>query len=163
MWMIKTHRGRRIRSTRYRAPLVWLCLAMAGCAAPPPPDAGAEIRALLEGQVAGWNAGDIAGFMAPYWHSDSLRFASGGSVTYGWQATFDRYSRRYPNRTAMGQLAFTDLDVTILSADAALVFGKWQLQRETDAPWGRFTLLLRKKGEEWVIVHDHTSPGEDAP
>lgn len=166
MLLIKKHIVKGTLPNIFRRHIWWIWLAVAGCAAPPAADAtaaAAEIQTLLTRQVAGWNAGDIAGFMAPYWHSDSLRFASGGRVTYGWQATYERYSRRYQSRAEMGQLIFSDVDITLISPEAALVFGKWRLQREADTPRGLFTLLLRKSGGEWVIVHDHTSSGTGAP
>ena len=117
------------------------------------------ILQVLADQVKGWNNGNIQTFMAGYYSSDSLRFASGGEVTYGWQVVYDRYRKRYTDKEIMGTLSFENVDITVLSADAALVFGRWQLQREADAPWGWFTLLFRKTSAGWKIVHDHTSSG----
>ena len=114
---------------------------------------------VLEGE-AWWNEGSIEGYMETYWESPDLRFASGGKVTFGWQKTMDGYMKRYPDRAAMGRLVFSDLDITILSHESALVFGAWKLEREHDQPHGLFTLLLRKFDEGWRIVHDHTSSAE---
>lgn len=116
-----------------------------------------EIQAVMAAQVAGWNEGDIARFMEGYARSDSIRFASGGTVTYGWQTVYERYRRRYATREAMGRLIFSDLDVQVLCPDAAIVFGRWELQRAEDRPGGLFTLLFRKTPAGWRIVHDHTS------
>lgn len=91
-----------------------------------------------------------------------MRFASGGEVTRGWQETLDRYKQRYPDRTSMGTLVFSDLDTTVLTPDAALVFGRWRLRRAKSQPHGLFTLLLRKTGAGWRIVADHTSAAEPA-
>ena len=115
------------------------------------------ITQTLKAQSAAWSAGDIDRFMQDYWQSDKLRFASGGTVQRGWQTTLDRYKARYPDRAAMGELSFTDLEIEILSPSHALVFGRWTLSREADAPTGLFTLHMRKEGERWVIVSDHTS------
>ena len=41
----------------------------------------------------------------------------------------DRYKEDYDTREKMGMLTFSDLEITILSKDAALVFGRWHLQR----------------------------------
>ncbi len=57
----------------------------------------------------------------------------------------------------MGTLTFSDLDVTVLSPDAAMVLGRWHLQRAKDEPHGRFTLIFRRMKQGWRIVHDHTS------
>ena len=125
-------------------------------AADPLPGRG-EILAILQTQADAWNRGDIDAFMQTYAPIDDLRFASGGSVTYGWKPTLERYKQRYPNRAAMGTLAFSELTVTELSPDAALVFGRWQLTRATDAPHGLFTLLVRRTPAGWKIFADHTS------
>ncbi|MCA9731740.1 MAG: DUF4440 domain-containing protein [Deferribacteres bacterium] len=116
-----------------------------------------EIMTLLQNQVNAWNQGDIDGFMAGYWRSDSLRFASGGDVTFGWETTLQRYKKAYPDKATMGILSFEIHDITFFSPDAALAFGKWQLQRSQDQPSGLFTLILRKMETGWFIVHDHTS------
>lgn len=122
------------------------------------------IRALLDAQVQAWNTGNIEEFMQGYWQSDSLRFASGGSVRRGWKATLERYKKSYPGKAAMGKLTFSNLETSILSGDAALVFGAWELTREQDKtekdrPHGLFTLTFRKTPQGWKIIHDHTSSG----
>lgn len=119
----------------------------------------AEIRAVLDEQVQAWNAGDIRGFMAGYWHSDSLRFASGGTVRRGWQAALDGYLRGYPTREAMGTLAFSGLEFTAVTPTSATVFGRWRLTYAGDAPsaGGLFTLGFRRIGGDWRVATDHTS------
>ena len=124
-----------------------------------PENAKTAVRAVLAAQVAAWNSGDLSGFMAGYAPSDTLRFASGGNERLGWQTTLDAYRRGYPNRTAMGTLAFDVRDVQLLSPDWALVFGAWRLERKDDRPHGLFTLLFRRTEAGWLIVHDHTSSG----
>lgn len=150
------------------------CIALVvGCGSPPPapsapPAAPAfdsvsvdrAVRALLDEQVAAWNRGDVEAFMAGYWKSDELRFASGGDVTHGWDATLARYHTRYPDRAAMGTLSFEEIDVRALGPDHALAFGRYVLERESDRPTGLFTLLLERRAEGWRIVHDHTSAAE---
>jgi len=116
------------------------------------------IRDVLATQQAAWNRGDIDAFMDGYWRSDELTFVSGGDVTKGWQPTLDRYKAKYTDRAIMGRLAFSDLNVRDLARDAALVFGRWHLERK-EPIGGRFTLLFRIKHGRWVIVYDHTSVG----
>ena len=116
-----------------------------------------DVLSVLYAQVDAWNRGDIEAYMAGYVQSDSLRFASGGSVSYGWTETLSRYKKGYPDRETMGKLIFSGLDVDVLSDSLAMVFGKWQLQRDRDNPNGLFTLLFRNTANGWRIVHDHTS------
>lgn len=123
--------------------------------------AQADIRAVLDAQVVAWNRGDIAGFMAGYWKSEKTTFVSSSGITRGWQALLDRYKRSYPDKKTMGTLAFSDIEITLLGRDAALMIGRWQLEREKDGkpdrPGGVFSLVARRFPEGWRIIADHTS------
>ena len=116
-----------------------------------------KIRMVMEAQTAAWNRGDINAFMNGYWNSEKLLFVSGDNVTRGWQPTLDRYKKNYDSRVKMGVLKFSDLEINVVSKDAAIVLGSWSLAREKDNPKGKFTLIFRKFSGEWRIVHDHTS------
>ncbi len=116
-----------------------------------------EILAVMTTQAGAWNRGDIDSFMQGYLKSEKLVFASGDNITRGWQSTLDRYKKTYDSKAKMGALAFTDLEITVLSKDAAVVLGSWSLKRATDNPKGKFTLIFRRVKEGWRIVHDHTS------
>ena len=111
---------------------------------------------MLDAQVAAWNRGDLEGYMDGYQRSPDIVFISGDRLTRGWKTVLDRYKRSYDTREKMGVLTFSDVEITMLSADAALVFGRWQLRAKGE-PHGRFTLLFRRTGAGWRIVHDHTS------
>ena len=133
--------------------------ATAGTFAQSKPKAGSEtaIRAVLDAQVAAWNRGDIESYMNGYDRSPNTEFVGADSITRGWQDVLDRYKKRYDTRDKMGTLAFSDLEITMLSNDAALVLGRWRLKRANDEPHGTFTLLFRKRKAGWRIVHDHSS------
>jgi ketosteroid isomerase-like protein len=120
-----------------------------------------KLTAVLMAQQDAWNAGDIESFMQGYLKSEQLRFASGGDVTLGWDETLSRYQDRYSDRAKMGTLKFDIKDVTILGQDDGLAFGQWTLIRDADKPTGLFTLHLRKTGEGWKVVSDHTSSAEN--
>jgi ketosteroid isomerase-like protein len=122
------------------------------------PDKSA-IRALLARQVDAWNRGDLEGFMAGYWKSPELSFISGTTEMRGWEATLERYRKKYQGEgKEMGKLDFFDLRVEMLGPEAALVRGHWHLKMKNgQEPGGLFTLVLRKFPEGWRIVHDHTS------
>jgi uncharacterized protein (TIGR02246 family) len=112
---------------------------------------------LLDRQAAAWNDGDLAAFMQPYWRSPRLRYANGGDVLRGWDALLAGYRERYRDRAQMGTARFTDVEVELLSDDAAVVFGRYALERADGCPHGTYTLVLRKLPEGWRIVSDHTS------
>jgi uncharacterized protein (TIGR02246 family) len=137
--------------------LVLLLCVVAGAQGQRDAKAEAAIRAVLEAQAAAWNRGDIEGFMDGYARSDSTVFVSGDSVTRGWQTVLDRYKKGYDTREKMGTLEFSDLEITVLGKDVAVADGRWKLTRAADTPHGRFTLIFRRTGKNWRIVHDHTS------
>ena len=120
-------------------------------------EAARLIRTVLDAQAAAWNRGDIEGYMNGYDRSPKTEFVGGDSITRGWQEVLDRYKKRYDTREKMGTLTFSDLEITMLSKDAALVLGRWRLKRANDEPHGTFTLLFRKRKAGWRIVHDHSS------
>src|SRR5437588_12659195 len=89
-------------------------------------DAPARERAasakVLDDQVVAWNKGELETFMAGYWKSDKLTFFSGNTKTAGWQATLDRYRKRYQAEgKEMGKLGFEEVSVQLLEGDYALV------------------------------------------
>src|SRR5690349_20869971 len=88
----------------------------------------AAIRAVLDAQAAAWNRGDIEGYMDGYDRSPKTEFVGGDSITRGWQEVFDRYKKRYDTREKMGTLTFSDLEINVLSKDAAVVLGRWRLK-----------------------------------
>jgi len=116
-----------------------------------------KIMAVLNMQEKDWNNGNIEKYMDGYSRSDSLRFASGGNVQYGWEKTLRGYKKSYPNKSIMGILTFSEIDIKVISESDALVFGRWELHREKDDPEGLFTLYFQKTKDGWRIVHDHTS------
>lgn len=119
-----------------------------------------SIVTVLNRQVDAWNSGDIESYMQEYLKSEELRFASGGTITKGWQTTLERYQARYPDRATMGQLKTENFEIKVIDADDALVFGSWELERAGDNPSGLYTLHLRKIDGDWVVVSDHTSSTE---
>jgi len=117
----------------------------------------AAIRAVLDAQRDAWNRGDIEGYMDGYDRSPDTVFVSGDRINRGWQMVLDRYKKSYDSREKMGVLSFSDVEITMLSKDAAAVLGRWRLKGANDEPHGTFTLLFRKTKAGWKIVHDHTS------
>ncbi len=127
-------------------------------------DAVAAILAVLERQQADWNKGDLDSFLTGYWNSPKVVFQSGGDRYDGWEAMRERYRKRYKAEgKAMGQVAFSRIDIELLGPDAALVRGAWRLTLpDGSRPGGLFTLIFRHFPDGWKIVHDHTS-AEEAP
>lgn len=116
-----------------------------------------SIRTLLQRQTQAWNRGDLEEFMQTYWKSDSLMFVGKSGVTWGWQQTLEHYKEGYPDKTAMGQLAFDIIQIKKISKDHFYVTGKWMLKRAADSPGGHYTLLIKLIKGQWKIIADHSS------
>jgi uncharacterized protein (TIGR02246 family) len=119
-----------------------------------------EVRALLMNSQAAWNRGDLAAFASYYEDSPETTFIGREVTRGGTQAILERYRGNYPNRDAMGQLSFSELEIRTLAADVALATGRFELKRTVTAGGdasGRFTLILRESAAGWKIIHDHTS------
>ncbi len=119
----------------------------------------AAIRAKLDEQVAAWNRGDLKGYMQGYWHSPELTFFAGSRELSGWEAAYQRYRTAYLGKgKEMGRLEFSNLRIEVLSPEAALVRGSWQVTtKDASRRQGLFTVVLKKFSEGWRIIHDHSS------
>ena len=124
-------------------------------------DQGA-IRKILDAQQSAWNQGNVDAFLEGYWHSPDLTFSGSSGITRSWDGVLARYKKNYPDRAAMGQLDFSDLEFHFLGKDAALVLGHWHLARATGDVGGVFSLVWQRFPEGWRIIHDHTSAVEAA-
>jgi len=119
--------------------------------------AQAAITAVLTEQQSAWNRGDVDAFMKGYWDSPDLTFAGSSGITRGFKPVLEHYRRNYPNQAAMGHLDFSQLEIHQLGNDAALVLGRWHLNRDSGGIGGIFTLIFQRFPDGWKIVHDHTS------
>src|ERR1700758_2861674 len=99
------------------------------------------IQAVLNAQETAWNRGDVDAFLTGYWRSPELTFSGSSGVSRGWDGVLARYRKNYPDRAAMGQLDFSQLEFRFLGPDAALVLGHWHLQREKGDIGGVFSLV----------------------
>jgi hypothetical protein len=103
-----------------------------------------SIENLLKRQVEAWNEGNLEKFMETYLKTDKLSFVGSRGPTYGWQATLESYKKSYPDKTAMGNLKFTILELSKIDRKTVYVIGKFELTREIGNLSGHFTLVIQK-------------------
>ncbi len=144
---------------RLRMVLTSALLAMPLTLAKAQATASIAIQQVLKDQVDAWNRGDVATFMQAYKDSPDTTFI-GKSVEHGYAPILERYKKAYPNKDAMGVLAFSDFAVRELGTGYAVVTGRFHLARnaagEGDAS-GIFSLIWEKTPQGWKIILDHTS------
>lgn len=121
-----------------------------------------EVKAVFERLVEGVNQVDVDKVMSVY-HNDpkTLFFNYNGSATIGWQNMYDNRKSSYANRANVN-LEITGLRVAILSPTSAYVSCKWkqtqEFKGELEQSTGRMTLIFKKFGKDWKVLHLHTSP-----
>ena len=119
-----------------------------------------QILNVISGMQAAWNRGDFRGYMQGFKNPDVV-FVSGGRFQEGWQGTLDHYIRDYS--ASRGTLRFYDIQVEILSADAAQLISRFELIRPQHPQYGINTRLMRKVSGRWVIALNHVSATETPP
>ncbi len=129
-------------------------LSFSSCTGPFTLEDDAAIRAVMAGQEAAWDQGDIPGFMEGY--SDTVCFVSRMGTTCGRAAVTANYARNYPDKDAMGDLTFGIQEVLPAGGGHAWLTGTWRLTRASDTLDGGFSLLWVKEAEGWRIARDHT-------
>ncbi|HNK86150.1 MAG TPA: DUF4440 domain-containing protein [Flavobacteriales bacterium] len=146
---------------RHGLPILVVCIA-SSCATPVfGPEDEAAIRAVMADQEVAWDRGDVGGFMEGY--ADSVCFVNARGTTCGKAAVTANYRKHYPDKAAMGDLTFSDLEVVGAGPEHAWCTGKWQLVRgvagarsSADTLGGGFSLLWADGPSGWRIVRDHT-------
>ena len=134
-----------------------ILLAFLALAASSPATDQGQILATVERMEAAWNRGDFEGYMAGFANPDVV-FVSGGKFQDGWQATLDHYVRDYAGSAERrGKLHFYNMKVDILAPDAAMLIGRYRLERGQRVTEGVNTRLFRKRHGRWVITVNHVS------
>jgi ketosteroid isomerase-like protein len=142
--------------------VTWCVAALAAaCAAPKisTGDPAREIPAALARSASDWNRGDLDGFMSDYAKDSTVSYVTGGHVQYGWQPLYDHYKATYfaPGKSR-DSLSFVEIRVQPLTMDLAFATARFELHRgDSLVASGPFTLILQKRGDRWLILHDHTS------
>ena len=144
-----------------RPMLLAVLLAAASCTAAAPPsarDLTPVIQAMLDSSAAGWNAGNLDGFMFTYADDSATTFMTPRGPVYGFDAIRGRYAPRFEPGAVRDSLTFTDLVVRSLDADYAIATARYVLNRgDSVTATGPFTVVLRRQREGWRMIHDHTT------
>ena len=118
-----------------------------------------DIVKVLTMQERAWNRGDLEAYASGYKDSPDLLFI-GRQISRGYGSLVEDYRKNYPNKEAMGALAFSELEPHVLDEHFAIVLGKYHLDRTKKAGGpadGIFSLVFEKTDKGWKIIVDHTT------
>lgn len=150
--------GRTVRQTILALTLA--LAAVAGCRF----ETGAEedledsIRALMSRSAAAWNAGDLDGYMEAFADGASTSFVTAEGPVYGRPAIRALYAPRFEPGAERDSLRLEELSIRPLPPLIGIVTGRFVLEDDDGvSATGWFSVVVRRAGEGWRIVHDHSS------
>jgi ketosteroid isomerase-like protein len=151
-----------------------LLLSLVGCAPAPEPaakthDASAELKPLIEKVLAGWATLDVKN-VAPFYAKDAgLTFYDIAPLKYaGWaeyEAGFPKAAAEWKSiKLALNPDLQASRNGNIAWASYTVTFEIEPKQGEPMKGVARSTDVFEKRGNDWIIIHEHVSaPMPDAP
>ncbi|RXD07709.1 SgcJ/EcaC family oxidoreductase [Sphingomonas sp. UV9] len=125
-------------------------------AAPSQVPAETAIRRAMAASAAGWNAGDLARFMAIY--ADNAVFVTPKGLLRGREAIAAKYWPSFRGvGNARGTLTFAFLEMRGIDPRHAMLFARWTLTGPSAVESGMTTLVFERRGAAWQIIADHSS------
>ena len=118
--------------------------------------ASVAIRQAMAASAAGWNAGDLARFMAIY--ADDAVFVTPKGLLRGKTAIAAKYQPSFAGGgNSRGSLSFTFLEMRGIDPAHAMLFARWTLTGATSSETGLTTLVFERRDGPWKIIADHSS------
>ena len=117
-----------------------------------------EIVATLHRAARDWNRGDLDAFLGDYLPSDSTTFIGRTGVVRGVAAIRAVYAPRFAPHGVRDSLSFEQVEVHILAPNVANTIAFYVLSRgDSTIARGPTSLVMRRIGGRWRILHDHSS------
>lgn len=133
-------------------------LLFAGCRFETVPDENVEssVEAMLARMAEAWNAGDLDGVMAFYADGSTPALVTPEGPVYGRAQIRALYAPAFEGGAHREPIRFDDVDVRTLPPLVGIVTGRRVAISGTGDPgMGWFTIVVRRVGDGWRIVHDH--------
>lgn len=142
--------------------LAFSAFGQKGAAAAAKADPAKDVRAAFDRLMDGIREANATKVMSAYDKSArTLFFNNNGSVTLGWDNMKSNRESSYA-KTKNVTLDVEGVRVEILGPSAAYVSCTWTQQQVYDekleSASGRMSLIFKKVGSDWKVVHLHTSP-----
>ena len=123
-------------------------------------DDEAAIRAVVTQHAAAHETGDLATIEKLWVHDDTATVAEGGSFNHGWTDFRDHHLRPEMEGMKNVKMPLEDIRVHVNGKLAWVTYnykmsGEYKGRAFDNA--GAATMVLEKRGKDWLIVHEHTS------
>jgi uncharacterized protein (TIGR02246 family) len=118
----------------------------------------AVVKIVLAQETA-WNNGDLDAFLSRFKDAPDTQ-AVLGTRAMGLAEIHTAFRNNYPNRDAMGVIAYSDVEARELGENFALATGKYHLDRtkKYGGPAdGTFTQVMEKTPQGWQIIFSETT------
>jgi uncharacterized protein (TIGR02246 family) len=121
-------------------------------------NAQALIQQELDDMLAAWNRDDLAAHVKAY--ADSATWTTSTGLLYGKAAITQTLTKSFLRGTdLLGELAFGKSEFRRLSDDVMVTHGSFTVAKLPSGKDinGQSTLIWKRIGGRWQIVHDHSS------
>ncbi|MBV9490334.1 MAG: DUF4440 domain-containing protein [Verrucomicrobia bacterium] len=121
--------------------------------------AAQEVYTTMVHMLDCWNAHDLEGYLAVFWHSPALLWVEDGMVLNGWQALHDRFVRGFNNPEVMGRAALIRAQVRVLDDNSAVILEQWTVTfpQSRHVVTGVDTCNLERVDGVWKVTLSHSS------
>ena len=116
------------------------------------------IQKELDGMLDAWNRDDLDAHLAPY--ADSATWTTSTGLLHGKAAIRETLVKSFQRGTELvGELSFGKAVFRRLGPDAMVTNGSFQVSNLPNgkAINGQSTLIWKRVGGKWQILHDHSS------
>ncbi len=123
----------------------------------------AAVQTMLDRSAEAWNRGDLDAFVGFYAQGEGTTYIGRRGIVRGPAEIRAVYAPRFAPGVERGTLRFEDLEVDLLAPGVANAIAFYVLSRRTAAgadsviARGPTSLVVRRLGGAWKIVHDHSS------
>ena len=120
--------------------------------------AAREVCEMFMRGAASWTRGDLDAFMSDYLPGQGTSYVARKGVLHGPAAIRAHYAPRFAPGGTRDSLSFEQVEVDVLAPGVAHAIAYYVLSRgDSTVARGPTSLVLRKVGGRWLIVHDHSS------
>jgi len=117
-----------------------------------------QICAMMARSADAWNRGDLDAFVADYLDGDRTTYIGSRGIVRGRAAVRETYAPRFAAGAVRDSLSFERVEVDLLAPDLANTIAWYVLARgDSVTARGPTSLVMRRVGGRWKIVHDHSS------